>query len=345
MRNKLKNEEISTLCYELGLLTAAGVTPEEGVRLLLLDSAGEGEKELLGAILAPLEQGEPLSAAIAATERFPDDMVKMLEAGEVGGSIDSTLHSLAEYYRQEAELERGLRRAVLYPAVMAAVAVAVLLVITIKVVPAFGEVFSALGAGLSTSAQLFLSAATICGYVALGIGGVLLIALACAGIAWRRGGYETMIKIFDRLFFRGNLALETARSRFASVMAMLTSSGVDPLEAMERAAASTANEKFIERAKHAASMCAQGETVAAACARSGALGQMESGLVAAGSRAGSQDKAFEEASRRSHERAEEMTERMSGRVEPIMVVFLAVVVGFELLAVMLPLLGMMSAIG
>lgn len=345
MGNKLKNEEIANLCYELGLLTTAGVTPEEGVRLLLLDSAGEAERELLGAILVPLEQGETLSAAIAETERFPDDMIKMLEAGEVGGSVDSTLHSLAEYYRQEAELERGLRRAVLYPAVMAAVAVAVLLVVTVKVVPAFAEVFAALGAGLSTSVQVFMSAATICGYVALGIGGLLLVALACAGMAWRRGGYETMIKIFDRLFFRGNLALETARSRFASVMAMLTSSGIDPLEAMDRAAASTANKRFIRRVGHAASMCAQGETIAAACARTGALGQMESGLVAAGGRAGSQDKAFMEASRRSHERAEAMTERMSARVEPIMVVFLAVVVGFELLSVMLPLLGMMSSIG
>ena len=115
----LSADALSVFCYQLSLMMHAGIGSEEGVEVLAEDAADPGSKTLLGSLHAALLDGAPLSDALSASGAFPGYMVRMVEIGQAAGRLDQVLSALAAYYRRESETASAIRRAVLYPAVLA----------------------------------------------------------------------------------------------------------------------------------------------------------------------------------------------------------------------------------
>lgn len=130
------------------------------------------ERELLDRLLAPAERGEPLSAAMREAGGFPSYAVNMIEIGEQSGRLDEVLGSLASYYEREDSLGSMLKSAVTYPLIMLGMMLLVILVLSVKVLPIFSQVFAQLGADLPS---LALGALQLGG--ALKTGCLVLVAL------------------------------------------------------------------------------------------------------------------------------------------------------------------------
>ena len=131
----LTADELSVLCWQLSLLSRAGVPWTECAGLLLEDGQPPRVKAALTQLQGPLSEGVPLSSAMEAAGTFPPYLLRMVEIGQLSGRLDQVLSALSDYYRRESATLDAIRRAVTYPAVMAALIALVFLVLVSRVLP------------------------------------------------------------------------------------------------------------------------------------------------------------------------------------------------------------------
>jgi type IV pilus assembly protein PilC len=159
------------------------------------------------------------------------------------------------------------------------------------------------------------------------------------------GGRASLSRIADRVFFGNKLNPAVSRSRFASAMSLMLSSGLNIGEALDRSGALIGEGAFSANIKLCKEKIETGETFPKAAEAANIFTSMQSGLLSAGFRSGITEQAMSEVSRLCEEDSDAMLFRMVNRVEPALIVVLALSVGLVLLSVMLPLIGMMTAIG
>ena len=312
----LSADALSVFCYQLSLMTHAGIGSEEGVEVLAEDAADAGNKSLLTALHASLLEGTPLSEALSASGAFPGYMVRMVEIGQAAGRLDQVLSALAAYYRRESETASAIRRAVLYPAVMAVLVAAVFLVLMTRVLPVFQQVFEHLGLTLSPAAQALMAAGTAGQYV----GGALVVLLAVGAVillvlSRRQGAGARPMEA--RLLGRGRAAQAVDRSRFSSAMALMLSSGLPLDEAMERTVHLLDGSALAPALADCQSRMEQGEDFYKAVTACGLLDGLQAGLLGAGFRSGVPEQAMEELASRCQEEADERLSALDSRRQSI----------------------------
>lgn len=334
----LSDERLSVLFYQLGLMSRAGISAEEGL-FLLLDDAGREEHELIRGMHERLVAGEPLSTAMEASGLFPAYALSMLKIGELAGRQEEVLTALSVFYRRERELKQSIHQAVVYPAVMSVLIGGVFLVLVSRVLPVFSGVFDQLGLRLSPVTAVLLRLGTVSQYVAGGLSVLLLAAVIVLFVLYRRG------IVTENSLVRGRTARSVARSRFSAAMALMLSSGLPIDDAVERVQSMLADTPLAEKIQQCGAHLAAGESFPQAAARCGLFPALENGLLAAGFRAGVSDQAMEELARRNQEQAEERLARFLAGFQYGLITVLCVAVGLVLLSVMLPLLGVLTTIG
>lgn len=334
---------LSVISYQLSLLMEAGIVGEESVALLARDAADKHVRAALEGLHTRLSEGATLSEAMAVVGSFPDYMVRMVEIGQAAGRLDEVLSALADYYRRQSETDSAIRRAILYPAGMAVLVAAVFLVLMTRVLPVFARVFDQLGMSLSPMARSLLHFGEAGKYLA----GALVLLLALGALVLLFVSRRTASAHGLERYFLGKGAARKAveRSQFAAAMALMLRSGLQLDEAMERTE-SLLTDSTLSPALAACRAAMDGGTdFPVAVAQCGLLEQMQCGLLAAGFHAGSGEKAMEELASRTLAEADQRLTRLLSRMEFTLVALLCLAVGLVLLSVMLPLLGVLSAIG
>jgi type IV pilus assembly protein PilC len=343
---QLNAEEVYLFSLQISLMLKAGILPADGVALLEAEAASDRERKLLTEMKDILEQGEPFYAAMEATGGFPDHALKMVQIGEDTGRLEQVLAALTQHYQQEHELRENMRQAVVYPAWLAVIIGIVTFVLVTKVLPVFQQVLEQLGSGLSPWAASIMR---------LGVfskEGAIVFALALAALTMylffssrSPAGQERLRHQADVLLFRGALGTSVSRERFSSAISLSLASGLNLGDALDRAATLVDEEKMRGKIGQCKEFLEQGLTFASSVEKAAIFTGLEVGLISAGFKAGASESVMQELSRRCHNQTEEIMSRIMSRIEPILVIFLVVVVGMLLLSVMLPLLAMMNAIG
>jgi type IV pilus assembly protein PilC len=343
---ELNAEELSVFCLKLSMMIKSGINVEKSVAILLEDAGSGPDRELLAEIHKLIDEGYTLSKTLETVGRFPSHMIRMIDIGQVTGKLESVLSALSNFYRREANISKMIKNAIMYPAVMLVVTAVILLVLVSRVLPVFQQVFSDMGAGISTSVQVMLRVADVSKYVAVGLSVVFVALVIVAGLmSLSAGGRASLSKAADRLFFGNKLNLAVSRSRFAAAMSLMLSSGLNMGEALERAGELIGTGPFSENIRRCREKIEEGETFPKAAESANIFTGMQSGLLSAGFRSGITEQAMNEVSHLCEEDSDAMLFRMVNRVEPALIVILALSVGLVLLSVMLPLIGMMTAIG
>ncbi|SFJ01662.1 type IV pilus assembly protein PilC [Ruminococcaceae bacterium D5] len=338
--------ELAGFFGQLAMLVRAGISSEEALRLLRDDAQSQPERELLDRLLAPAERGEPLSAAMREAGGFPSYAVNMIEIGEQSGRLDEVLGSLASYYEREDSLGSMLKSAVTYPLIMLGMMLLVILVLSVKVLPIFSQVFAQLGADLPSLAlgALQLGGALKTGCLVLVALLALLLASALA-LRSSEGGRHTLIRIFSVLPATRRLSMTIASGRFVSALALMLQSAVDPARSLELAARLVSHPALAARVEDCRRRLGQGNSFADSVRESGIFSGAAARMVAVGFKTGSADAVMGRLAARYEEEIDSELSRLVGVVEPTLVIILSVAVGMILLSVMLPLMGIMSSIG
>lgn len=339
----LTEDELSVFCSQLALLLQAGVGSEESLSILADDARSPRDRVLLEQIYAALAGGASLSDALAGAGVFPPYMIRMVEIGQASGRLDQVLSALSAYYQREADVNRAMRRAAGYPAVMAVLIAVVFLVLVSRVLPVFQQVFDQLGVSVSPAGAVLLQLGGAGKYIAVILAVVLIACAALLLWMFRRGKDGTAA--YSRLFRRSASAGSIDRSRFASAMSLMLSSGLPLDEAMDRTCQLLEGTALAPKIQDCKARMEGGAAFPKAVEETGILSGLEAGLLSAGFRAGVPEKAMEELSRRCGAQADDALSRSLSRFEYGLVAVLCVAVGLVLLSVMLPLLGVLSAIG
>ena len=343
----LNNAYLSMLCSELAMLLDAGLTVSDSVHILLDDEPGKESTAVLQSLIGHLEAGAPFSVSLKESGVFPRYMVHMIETGERTGRIVETLKALSEYYERQVRLSVVIKNSVLYPAVLLVLMIVVVLILIVQVLPIFNDVFSRLGAQMSPLATTLMNFGTWLGgaavIIAIVAGAIFLLAVLIAAVPKLR---EALSKAFsDKLGAKGIFG-KIASSRFVYAMRLAMASGLDTSDSINLAAAVSGGSKAIDyKHKRCAELIDEGKPLHEALSGAGILSAQDSKMLSIGSRSGKADQAMADIARRSDLDVQDNIDRIVGRIEPTLVIISSIIVGVILLSVMLPLMGIMTAIG
>lgn len=342
-QQKLSYGEISVLCLELSMFLRAGADTAGGLMLLAEETEGP-LREKLNAMARMMDEGSTLSGAMQTSGIFPGDVWAMVQAGERTGRTEQALKALADYYDGRDTADRQIRSALLYPSVLFLVMTAVILVLLIRVLPIFSDVYASLGGEMTGLAGGLLRLGQLLDTLLPLV--CLLMGTAAAGLAVFARFPSARERLFAGLNRRreSELTRRMSTARFALALSMGLASGLTPEEAVETAGLTLSGEGEKRCAGCLRSM-AEGGELAGSLRESGLLPPAECRLLMLGISGGNGEEAAAEIARRLQREADDALERKIGQIEPAMVVVTSLLVGAILLTVMLPLTRIMTAIG
>lgn len=343
----LSNNEISDFCMGLSLLIHSGVGVGDGLALLAEEESDKAQRELYVELSKSADDGVSLAESVKNTGKFPDYVCGLLEVGERSGRTEEALNALSRYYEDRARLDHQIKSALLYPSILLIIMLAVIAVLLIKVLPVFNEVYSYLGASLTGIAGGLLKFGQALDkampFLCVILGAVVLLLILFAAVPSFRGKLTDLWR--SRMGDRG-VSKKINTACFAQSLSMGLSSGLPIEEALDLAGALLDG---VPKAKKRCDDCKQrienGESLSAALKASQSLPSPECRILEIGMRSGTGDSAMEQIARRLSEESDTALEESVAKVEPALVMVTSVLVGIILLAVMLPLMNIMTAIG
>jgi len=348
MKNeRLSSQALSALCLELALLLHAGVGMGDGLSLMAQEEAEPSTKALLDDMAGWVDEGVTLAAACRATGRFPDYVCGLVEVGERSGRTEEALRALARYYEDRVRMDRHLRSALLYPAVLLLTMLAVIVVLLVKVLPLFNEIYADLGGRLTGAAGgllvlgRMLDRAMPLRCALRGAAGIGLVLFAVS-LPFR----DRVLSLWRSRWGDRGVSRKLSTARFAQALSMGLTSGLPLEEALSLSAALLDKVPAAEaRCQTCLTLLEEGISFAQAVRRSDVLPSAQCRLLDLGLRGGSGDETMERIARQLSEDGEAALAEKVGQVEPTLVVITSVLVGLILLSVMLPLMHIMAAIG
>lgn len=152
----LTNSELANFTSQMALILQAGISPYEGIGIMVEDSDNDKTKQFLTSIEDSLNHGEQLYISLQNTNVFPAYALHMIQIGELSGRLDEVMHSLSIHYQRQYENNESIKSAVSYPLIMIGMMFVVVLVLITKVLPIFNQVFEQLGTSITGFSKIIL---------------------------------------------------------------------------------------------------------------------------------------------------------------------------------------------
>jgi type IV pilus assembly protein PilC len=269
----------------------------------------------------------------------------MVAAGEAGGILDVILLRLATFLEKNDALARKIKGAMVYPGVLVSVAVIAIAVLLIKVIPTFQVMFESAGIALPAPTRfvIFLSE-TLQNYWWAALGGMAGLAILFRQYYKTSSGELTVDRIMLRLPIFGDLLRKTAVARFTRTLGTLVASGVSILDGLEITAKTAGNRVIHDAVMKSRSSIAGGETISAPLRESGVFPPMVVQMINVGEQTGGLDEMLTKIADFYDDEVDTAVEALLSAMEPIMIVFLGVVVGGMIVAMYLPIFDMINAV-
>lgn len=343
----LSEEQISVFCRSLAMMLRSGVTMQEAVELFVQD--GDDASPLLHSTAQQMEkalgEGQSFAQTARDTGAFPEYALGVFSMAELSGRLDEVLDRLADYYDRQHALNERLRSTLTYPVALLLMMCGVLSVLVFSVLPMFVRVYNSLTGSLAASSYAYVLAALLIGRVSLVLAvAVSAVLLVLAVMLHTQKGREKLNGPMERSRFTRKAARQLAVSQMADTVSTMLASGAEEDSALEQCIRQTSHTGLRTALQACRSDMQQGTGMAQAFLRHKVLPPLYARMLQGGSESGSLPAAMESVALRMGQEAENALCRLIDDIEPVLIGFLTVSVGFTLLSVMLPLLGILSAV-
>lgn len=337
------NSELSAFTAQLALILKSGLSSYEGITAMLEDVTTSEEKEILSALKEDLSMGEDLSAALDKTKLFPSYMTEMVKIGEQTGRLDDVMELLSSHYNREDFISKSLKNALTYPLVMASIMILVIVVLLVKVLPIFNQVFIQLGSEMTgLSAVLMNIGLTLNRYSIFFIVLILFIAGFLFYVSKTSSGKSFFKSLCYRFPFTRSLLEETAACRFASGLALTLGSGLGNEQGLTMVQSVNKDTYFDEKINSCRDFLMEGMDFSSALQKAHIFSGIHARMLTIGEKTGSMDKAMESVAVKYQDNIDFRITKALSIIEPTLVISISLVVGVILFSVMLPLIGLMS---
>ena len=344
-RDMLAPAEIAAFCTQLSMILKSGITITEGIEIMSEDIKNEAGRTILLDLHSHLELGTPLHSGLIEVGVFPDYMVNMTEIGEATGKLDNVMDSLVLYYEREEAVSRMVRNAVTYPLVMIGMMLAVIIILIVRVMPIFNDVFAGLGAQMTGFSLAVLNLGQALSRYSITIVAILAVtAVLFLIFQSTQKGKEKLEYIKAASPLTKGLYTKIAAGRFASAMALMLSSGMDVDQSLEMVYKLIKTPMVREKIEKCQKFMLEGESFSQALLKVGMFSGLYAGMVGVAFRTGAVDTVMEKLAARYEEETASKINNIISALEPSLVAVLSIIVGMILLSVMLPLMSIMAYI-
>lgn len=342
----IKTREIVIFTRQFSTMINAGLPLVQSLRILAEQTENKNLRKVIEDVLYDVESGNTLADALKKHPKvFSDLYVNMVAAGEVGGILDTILMRLATFLEKNDALVRKIKGAMVYPAVILAVAALAIVALMVFVIPVFENMFADAGVALPAPTLIVISLSDLLQsyWWALLVGGISL-SLLIRQVYQTDGGQLSIDRFLLKVPIIGSLLLKAAVARFTRTLGTLVSSGVSILEGLEITARTAGNRVIHDAVMESRASIAGGETISGPLGQSGVFPPMVVQMINVGEQTGGLDEMLSKIADFYDDEVDAAVETLMSAMEPIMMVVLGVVVGGMIIAMYLPIFNMVNAV-
>ena len=346
LKKRVSTKSLVVFTRQLSTLIAAGLPLVKALRTLYDQLETGALKDIIKNLAGEVEGGTKFSEALSRFPKvFPEFYINMIKAGELGGMLEGILKRLSEFLDKNQKLRDKIKSALMYPAFVLLVAVLILIMLMIFVIPTFTNMFSELGGALPLPTKILIVTSEIVrkAWYLIPLFPILVVVL-----------YKFLIRNSNRRFFVdrlklyipivGNLIQQVSVARFSRTLGTLLSSGVPILNALETVKDTVGNEFIARAVMQVRDSIKEGEGVAAPMETSKAFPPLVVKMINIGEETGQLDKMLIQIADNFEEEVDVAISGLTSLLEPILIVFMGLVVGFIVISMFMPLFSLAKLI-
>ncbi len=345
----VKVKVLTVFTRQLATLVDAGLPLLRGLRVLEKQERNQNLKRIIGELGVAIESGSTFSEALSQHPKvFNRLYVNMVKAGEIGGVLEVVLNRLSEFMEKAQKIKGKVVAAMFYPTAVITVAVAILAILMVFVIPKFKDIFRDMlpGQNLPAFTEFVLSISdAIANHFVVTIILVVVVFVALAMFIKTRVGRRLFDKSKLVMPVLGPVISKVAISRFTRTLGTLVSSGVPILQALTIVKETSGNVIVGSAVTAVHESVKEGETITAPLEASNVFPPMVISMVDVGEQTGALPEMLMKIADNFDEEVDNAVAAMTSLLEPIMIVFLAVIVGSIVIALFLPLITLMEQVG
>lgn len=340
-QKKLSNTELSYFCSQMALVLHSGISTLEGISMMLDDNTDKKDAAILEALQHGIEMQGLLHLALRDVGVFPDYMINMVQIGEETGNLDDVMEALSKHYEREESIRTSVSHAVAYPLIMSGMILAVIIVLLVRVMPIFSQVFAQLGTEMTGLAAGLVAVGDVISRYSLIVVIILAIVIVFVLISIRTNLGAKMARMFKGL---RELSLSISAGRFADGMALTLKSGLTPDRSFELVSSLNADPYFEKKLNVCKEKMDEGMGLSEALHESGIFSGIYSRMASVGNKAGALDNVMAQIADLYQDEIDTRINNTLSVIEPALIIVLSIIVGVILMSVMFPLLGIMSSL-
>jgi type IV pilus assembly protein PilC len=338
--------DVILFCRQFSTMLDAGLPIIQCLDILQQQQENKRFKKILKDVKESVEGGQTFAEALKKYPRQFDDLfVNMVAAGEASGVLDTILKRLSTYLEKAAKLKKRIKGAMVYPAITFLVAIVVVGVIMVFVIPVFEQMFSDFGGQLPAPTQIVVNLSRmIRANILYLLGAVALAVFALRRVRKTEKGRAAVDRYLLTVPVFGPLLRRVAVAKFSRTLGTMLTSGVSILDALDIVAKTSGN-KTVETAIYRVRQgIAEGRTMSEPLAESGVFPAMVCQMIAVGESTGALDTMLIKIADFYDEEVDQAVENLTAAIEPVMMIFMGVVIGGLVVSMYLPIFKMAGAI-
>ncbi len=343
---RIRSKDLAVFCKQLHAMLRAGVTIVSSLDILRQQTENKRLAKIIGRMYEDLQKGNTLSEALYYhKDAFPPIFISMVEAGELSGNIDLIMDRLAVHFEKEYKIENKIKSAMTYPAILAVVCVVVVVFLLTTIMPTFVEMYSSSGVELpplTTMLINFSNALKQYWYIFILALLVIIVGISAlmknSKVKYKEDYYKLKIPVVK------NLALKVATSRFTRTLSTLMGSGVPLLQALDTVAGVTGNTYIGSKIIEAKEDVRKGMALSQPLKQQGVFPPMVHSMIKIGEDSGSIEEILDKTADFYDEEVDTAVQRFTTMLEPIMIVFMAIIIGFIVIAMVTPMFDMVKTV-
>ncbi len=339
---KIKLKPLAIFCRQFSTLINAGITAIKALDILYQQAEDKILKESIGRVYEAVQKGEAMSDAFRKQgEAFPELFINMIMTGESSGNLDQVLIRMADHYEKENKMKNKIKGAMIYPMVLGILTVAVVILMLVVVLPSFIDVIESGGGEIPLPTRILLDLSGFIQRFWWLLGGVIILLV----IGWR--GFKRSEK--GHLWWDGfklNMPIvgKSLRmiysARFARTLSTLVSSGLQMLSAIEITARVIGNKLIHDRLLLVTEDIRKGAQLSTAIRNTDQFPAMIYNMISVGEESGLLDDILGKTAAFYDEESDAAIGRLVGLLEPLMIIFMAIIIGFIVISIALPMFSM-----
>jgi type IV pilus assembly protein PilC len=340
-------KDIALFCRQFSFVLSAGINILRALEIAKEQTENKRLKRMLEKVFEDVQRGQALSEAMRTYKELPEMLINMIEVGETSGTLDRIMERMASYYDKEFRQGQKVKQALTYPAVVSVFSIIVVIILMVKVLPTFIDMFSQFPNAKMPPTTVFLMGMS--NFLAtkwwlLIIIVAVIITLLKSYSDTEEGSYnidniKIRIPIFGRLFRK------IITSRFARTFGMLMGSGVPIMQCVDISADIVGNKVYSKALSSMRGELERGSSIGEILEKEKLFPNMLTQMIRIGEESGTLDNILEKTAEFYDAEVETATTQLTAMLEPAIMVVLAIVVGFIVISIITPMFDMYNAIG